>query len=134
MKNLAILTLTLFVFAVTGAKADPVGVYHVEGSNPGGSGTYEGEVEVARNGDTYTVVWIVGGQEYIGTGLGAASANGSLVMGQADDKDIALTVSYISGDGFGLAFFVKQDNGQWKGIWTYGGSKQIGQETWTPAN
>ena len=132
MKSLFAILFTLMLVSIPSAKADPVGVYQVEGTNPGGKDGYTGEVAVERNGDTYTVVWVVGGQEYIGTGLGAANVNGSVVMGKADQKDIALTVSYISGDSFGLAFFVKQDNGQWNGIWTYGGSDRIGNEVWTP--
>lgn len=134
MKTLLALMFAALIFTIPQAKADPVGTFDVEGSNPGGKGTYTGKVAVERNGDTYTIVWLVGDDEYIGTGLGAAHVNGSLVMGKADDKDIALTVSYVSGDSFGLAFFVKQDNGQWNGIWTYGGSSKIGKEIWTPMN
>ncbi len=134
MKSLLAIVFTMLIFSVSVARADPVGVYKVEGSNPGGKDAYTGEVAVERNGDTYTVVWVVGGEEYVGTGLGAASVNGSMVMGKADQRDMALTVSYVSGDSFGLAFFVQQDNGQWKGIWTYGGSQKIGNEVWTPVN
>ena len=132
MKTLFVFIITILIAASTSAFADPVGVYHVEGTNPSGSGTYSGEVSVARNGETYTVVWLVGGAEFVGTGLGATSINGSMVMGAADENNITLSVSYVSNNSFGLAFFVEQDNGQWKGIWTYGGSKRIGTEVWTP--
>jgi hypothetical protein len=53
----------------TAALADPVGRYRVRGTNPNGS-AYSGEVRVTRTGDTYRVVWDIGGQTYTGTGIG----------------------------------------------------------------
>ena len=128
--------LHIFVFAffitISGAFADPTGFYNVEGANPGNGPAYEGSVAVEKNGATYTVVWNVGGEEYIGTAIGAANVGGTITFGDAGENDTALTVSYVSGDSFGLALFAEQENGQWKGIWTYGGSDSIGSETWTP--
>src|SRR5579863_10274186 len=51
------------------AQADAVGHYAVAGANPGGDGKYSGEVSVTKTGDTYRVVWNVGGDQYIGTGI-----------------------------------------------------------------
>ncbi len=121
-----------FLTTISSAFANPTGIYDVEGANPGNGPAYEGSVTVEKNGATYIVVWNVGGEEYIGTAIGAANVNGILTFGNAAENDTALTVSYVSGDSFGLALFAEQKNGQWKGIWTYGGSDSIGSETWTP--
>jgi hypothetical protein len=115
-----------------GALAGPVGVYSVEGVNPGGGATYEGAAAVEANGATYTVTWQINGEKFVGTAIGAANVKGSIIFGEAAKNDSALAVSYGSGNSFGLALFVEQDSGQWKGIWTYEGSDAIGSETWTP--
>ena len=86
---------------------------------------------VELNGTTYTVIWQVGGEGYIGAAIGAANLNGSIIFGEAVANDTALAVSYGSGGNFGLVLFVEQENGQWRGIWTYGSSNAIGSETWT---
>lgn len=133
MRRLSILSIlfVLFVFPMQ-AFAGPEGAYQVFGTSPGGGNEYEGVVAVERNGDTYVVVWEVGGTEFIGTGLGAANVKGVVTMGPASGQDTALTVSYISEDSFGLAFYVERDNGEWEGIWTFGGSENIGTEVWVP--
>ena len=124
--------LALFYFVPLLAIASPEGNYAVEGTDPGSGAGYTGTVNVKRNGQTYTVAWDIGGTKYIGTGLGAANVKGTPTMGPASDQDTAIAVSYIAESSFGLTFYVKQANGQWKGIWTYGGSAQIGTEVWTP--
>lgn len=86
---------------------------------------------VEINGATYTVIWQVDGEEYIGAAIGAANLKGSIIFGEAVANDIALAVSYGSGGNFGLALFVEQENRQWRSIWTYGSSNAIGSETWT---
>lgn len=133
MNRILLLTALLFALAFPSyALAGPEGVYRVEGTNPGDGSAYSGTVAVERNGQTYTVVWDVGGSEYIGTGLGAAYANGHYTMGPASSDDSVMAVSYISGNSFGQTFYVEQSNGQWIGIWAYGGAREIGTETWTP--
>ena len=114
------------------ALAGPEGSYSVAGKNPGNGSAYSGTVTVTRTGETYRVVWDIGGTTFTGSGLGAAPVKGSTVMGPADDADYVLAVGYISGPkNFGLAYYVEQDDGTWKGIWTYGGGEQIGTENWT---
>ena len=98
------------------ALADPVGHYAVAGANPGGNGKYSGEVTVSKTGDTYSVVWDIGGDKYVGTGIGA--------------KDF-IAVSYKSGATSGLALYAQQPDGSWSGYWTYAGGKKIGTENWT---
>lgn len=94
--------------------ADPVGEYSVEGANPGGSGKYSGTVTITKTGETYRVIWVVGGTKYIGTGIG--------------NKDF-IAVSYKSGTDTGLALY-GADGGNWTGVWTYAGGRQLGAETW----
>jgi hypothetical protein len=94
--------------------ADPVGRYNVTGTNPGGGGRYTGTVSVERTGQTYRVIWIVGGTRYIGTGIG--------------NKDF-LAVSYRSGDQSGLALYGASGD-DWEGVWTYSGGREIGAEAW----
>jgi len=132
MKFVLGLVLGLFLFGASVAHAGPVGTFDVSGSNPGGnSGGYSGSVKITRTGNTYKVVWQVGNSQFIGTGIGASNVKGMVTFGQAAENDTAITVSYVSDNSFGLALFVEQPNGQWQGIWTYGGSETIGTENWT---
>jgi hypothetical protein len=113
MRILAVLV-ALLIGTATAFAADPVGTYEVNGSNPGSGSHYRGSVTVTRTGDTYRVVWDVGGTRYIGTGIG--------------DKDF-LAVSYHSGNSTGLALY-GADGGNWTGVWTYAGSRRVGAEIW----
>jgi hypothetical protein len=94
---------------------DPAGRYSLVGSNPGGKGRYSGTVEVEKTGDTFRVTWDIGGQTYVGTGIGS-------------DKGFAVT--YRSGNQTGLAIYGAKGN-DWDGVWTFTGGKEIGGEAWT---
>ncbi len=98
----------------TALAADPVGSYKIEGSNPGGSGAYQGTAEVTKTGQTFHVVWDIGGTKYEGTAIG-------------DQNFMAIT--YRSGDNTGLALYA-EDGGNWKGVWTYAGGTAMGSEVW----
>ena len=102
------------VLAGTAALADPVGRYDVQGTNPSGT-TYSGTVTVQKTGDTFKVVWNIGGTQYTGTAIG---------------NDDFLAVSYVSGGSTGLALFGEEGD-EWKGIWTYAGGTKVGAEVWT---
>lgn len=128
----SMLIMLLLPFAGMSAMAGPEGVYDVVGTNPGNGSEYSGTVEVVQTGDTYAALWLIGGQEYQGTGIGAANIKGVSTMGAANKNDNVITISYISGGSFGLAFYVEQEDGTWKGIWTYGGTEAIGTEVWFP--
>ncbi|MCW5689825.1 MAG: hypothetical protein KIT76_14865 [Pseudolabrys sp.] len=106
----ALLMSTLAAFA-----ADPVGSYTVKGTNPGNNGTYSGRVTVTKTGETYSVIWVVGSTRYVGTGIG--------------NRDF-IAVSYKSDEGTGLALY-GADGGNWAGVWTYSGGRQVGAETWS---
>ena len=113
--RLVIAAAALALSAATAFAADPVGSYDVSGSNPGGGSSYSGTVEIEKTGQTYKVVWDVGGTRYVGTGIG--------------DRDF-LAVSYRSGNSTGLALYAATKDG-WKGIWTYANGTKIGSEVWT---
>lgn len=129
-KIITITIATLMTFTLS-ALAGPEGTYTVRGTNPGGQGEYSGTVSVRQTGQTYSVIWNVGGVKYTGTGLGAENSRGYSTMGPASSSDSSIAISYISDGTFGLAYYVEQDDGTWRGIWTYGGSDKIGTEIWT---
>lgn len=93
---------------------DPVGDYDVEGTNPGSGSSYTGTASVQKTGETYRVVWLVGGQRYIGTAIA--------------NKDF-ISVSYRSGNETGLALY-GESGGGWLGVWTYAGGTKVGAERW----
>jgi hypothetical protein len=113
------------------ALAGPEGSYSVVGVNPDTGGNYTGRVEVSRVGDTYRVTWNIGGTRYIGTGLGARVVDGRYIVGVASPDDTALAVGYVSAGSFGQAFYFVGADGQWTGVWTYGGSNVVSTEKWT---
>jgi len=114
MKSLLAVGMAALLWSAAAFAADPVGSYNVEGANPGGSGKYRGTVTVEKTGQTYRVVWVVGGTRYIGTGIG--------------NKDF-LAVSYRSGNDTGLALY-GAGGGNWSGIWTYAGGRDVAPEVW----
>ena len=94
------------------AFADPVGRYAVEGTNPGGGAQYIGTVTVEKTGQTYRVIWVVGGTRYVDIG----------------DHDF-IAASYKSGNDSGLALY-GADGDNWSGVWAYAGVRQMGTEVW----
>ena len=112
------------------ALANPVGSYDVVGRNPDSGSEYRGRVTVSRTGETYKVVWNIGGTRYVGTGLGAVMENGTFRIGAANSADTLISVGYVSGNSFGMAFYIEQDDGSWEGVWTYGGSGRVATEQW----
>jgi hypothetical protein len=113
MRHLFVVAALLWSVA-TAFAADPVGSYRVEGTNPGGGSSYSGTVNVEKTGQTYRVIWVVGGIRYVGTGIG--------------DKDF-LAVSYKSGSDSGLALY-GSDDGNWTGVWAFSGARTMGTEIW----
>lgn len=127
----AAVVLACLVFAVP-SRADPVGTYDVVGTNPGSDGTYRGTVTVTRTGDTYRIVWMIAGTRFDGTGLGARVVEGRYLVGPARPDDVALSVGYVSGGGFGIAIYFEEADGAWQGVWTSSGADRIATERWTP--
>lgn len=118
------------IWTAPAAFAGPEGDYRVVGTNPDSKGEYEGVVSVRRNGETYQVIWDVQGTRFVGVGLGAVIRDGRFLVGPANKNDIAISVSYISGDSYGLAMYFEREDGSWEGVWTYGGSDQVATENW----
>lgn len=111
LRTIWINTFALILLMTSQAVAGPEGTYSVVGTNPGSGAQYRGVVSVKRNGQTYSVVWNVGGTEYLGTGLGAAKVKGTRTMGPASDQGTAIAISYVTNGSFGLTFYVQQSNG-----------------------
>lgn len=116
IKKRLLLALPILAALSGGAQAQKgvAGRYDVEGRSPDGS-TYRGTVEVVPTGETLRVTWVIGGERYLGTGIG---------------DETFISVSYRSGNDTGLALLVNE-NGIWSGIWTYAGGTKLGQERWT---
>lgn len=101
------------VLLTTSAMAQVTGRYNMTGQNPDGS-AYDGNVQVEKTGDAYRVTWFIGGQRYVGTGIGS---------------DEALAVTYRSGNNTGVAL-VFAEAGIYKVVWTYAGGTTLGLEEW----
>ena len=114
MRHLAMTACALVLSATTAFAAEPVGTYVLEGANPGGGSKYTGTVTVERTGETYRVIWVVGGTRYVGTGIG--------------NKDF-IAVSYRAGSNTGLALY-GDDGGNWTGVWTFANGRELGAEVW----
>ena len=115
MRPIAFLTaIMIFAAAPAALAGSPVGHYAVEGTGTGGE-TYSGTVAVTATGDTYHVVWEIGSETFIGTGIG---------------NDSFMAVSYASGSNTGLALYTPH-HGDWSGIWAYAGGTTISTENWT---
>ncbi len=130
MKHLAVAAAAILFWPAL-ALANPAGVYDVVGGNTDGTSGYRGEVSVERTGETYRVTWIIAGKTHIGTGIGAKFEGDRFEMGPATEDDTAISVGYVAADGFGIAMFFEQPDGEWAGVWTYGGSNRVAGETWT---
>lgn len=132
MRKRIFLSLAAVVLGASLAHADPVGRYSVSGTNPDSGSTYKGTVVVTRTGETYRVVWKIGGTTYYGTGLGAHYEGDHYVVGPATPDDTVLSVGYVSSGTYGQAFYVLNDDGTWRGVWTYDGSNEVATEDWRP--
>ncbi len=96
------------------ALAQMTGQYKVQGKNPDGS-SYGGSASIEKTGDTYRVVWNIGGERYIGTGIGS---------------DEAIAIGYRSGSNTGVVLLVKQGD-EYYSVWTYLNGRELGGEKWT---
>lgn len=95
--------------------ADPSGTYAVTGSNPGGGGTYRGEVAVQSTGQNFDVTWTILRDTFTGTGI----AHGD-----------TLSVVYESATSIPGVIQMNRTEDGWEGVWTYIGEDTNGTETW----
>ena len=106
----------LAVSAAT-ALAGPEGRYSLSGVNPGGSGTYRGNVTVTPLGEAYEVTWRIGNSRYNGVGV---------------FSDGVLSIAYYGSNLTGVAVYREQSDGSWRGEWAVLGSGRLGKENWVP--
>lgn len=93
---------------------DLSGVYATQGTNPGNGGSYSGQTEIRRTGDTYRVTARVGG---------VAEGTGIFVNG---------VLSVMFREQGWIATYALQQDGSLRGIWAQDGGRQLGQEILTP--
>jgi hypothetical protein len=110
-------TIGVLALGVLAASAEPAGKYSVKGHSPGNDQGYTGQVVVTKTGDTYQVIWEIGGQIAVGTGIGSANF---------------LVVTYLTGRQIGLALYARRADGSWEGRWTQLGGRVVDTENWTP--
>jgi len=98
--------------------AEPSGLYSVEGRNADQKGTYRGEVAISKDGEGFKILWIIGNQQYAGTGI---------------LRDGKLAVAFqAQGRMAGIGLFDLRSDGTFSGTWTVLGGKALGLENWTP--
>jgi len=96
------------------APADTLeGQYRIRGVEPDGR-PYEGALAVKKMGETYVVIWSVGGRRFVGTALGAPSG---------------FAVSFRHGEASGIAIFRPTEEG-YEGAFAYHLNARAGQERW----
>jgi hypothetical protein len=106
--------------AATAAPAQEVGGrYAVEGSNPGGSGTYRGFVQIrGTSGDQCTIRWDIQN----------TPASDGFCMRQGD----VFVAAYRLGSAIGLVTYRLENDGVLDGTWTISGKQGVGKERLTP--
>jgi hypothetical protein len=109
----AALVLSLAAFS-SSAMAQMTGQYKVSGENPDGS-TYRGSAAIEKTGDTYKVTRNIGGDRFIGTGIGSPEA---------------IAVGYRSGSQTGIALIGKEGD-NYQVVWTYLNGRKLGAKKWT---
>jgi len=110
------LSAALIAGLLTAAPAGAMeGTYEVEGQSDGGS--YSGRVRVAQTGDTYTILWLIGAERHLGTGI--------LSGGQ-------LSVVFVGGGIPGVAVYRRTTGETVVGVYSQLGGTRTAIETWTP--
>lgn len=112
------IAVTLLLIASVPATAFE-GRYLIEGQNPGQALTYHGEALIRRTGDTYSVVWQIGSDRQVGTGILTG-----LVL--------SVVFQAVGASGGGVASFEIANDRVTSGRWTLIGGRTTGVERWTP--
>lgn len=105
------------------AQAQPVGTFTIEGRNPSaasGPPTYTGTLTITSEGDSYSVVWLVG----------AARIR---VEGRGLYQNGVFSVAYNNTQppGPAIVVYVRRRN-TWVGRWSIPGTPGVGTEILTP--
>ena len=109
-----VIVLSFPVFATAGGIE---GIYNCNGTNPDGTGGYEGTVSIIQNNDIYKVTWTLGSSVYLGTGF---LINDTLSIGYSDS----------SKSWFGVIVYKVKGN-KLEGKWITLGNEKAGSETLT---
>lgn len=115
----ALLASVLSFSVPAAAETNIVGKYAVEGREAAGGATYKGEAAVAKKGATYHVVWFIGQQMAIGTGI-------------LTDNVFAVTYMTQGTRVPGVALYAIGADGKLIGNFTMLGAGATGEESWTP--
>ncbi len=111
-------TLIAMLLLTAPALAEGPGRYAVQGTNPGGSGSYTGAATISQTGrNTWSIAWRVGGDNYSGYGVG-------------DGRVLAF--SYIGGGTAGVVSYIANSDGSYSGLWTTSNGRSAGTENLFP--
>jgi hypothetical protein len=100
--------------ASSAAMAEGPRHYEVIGTSPVDGSSYAGDVLLEQLGETYRLVWSLGGQRIVGIGV-------------SDGTHMAVT--YRSASKPSLALY-RQDGPGWVRIWTSAAGYRVGTEYW----
>ncbi|WP_029004931.1 hypothetical protein [Azorhizobium doebereinerae] len=108
------------VGAVSPALAKGPGKYEVKGTNSEDKSSYSGTATITKTGkDSWRVLSVIDGDKFDGYGIG--------------DEDI-IAVTFSGNGSTGVALYVGQDDGSYKGIWAFKGDSKISTEVLVPKN
>ena len=102
------------------ALADLAGQYVIKGKNPSGQ-AYKGQARVKPARGVYHVVWKIGNSRHVGTGILKGDLFSVVYQGAGDTSRPGLVVYEV------------QDDGSLVGVWVGLGQREMGKESWTPA-
>lgn len=91
------------------------GTYTITSGKNAAGKPYTGKVDIAKNGETYTVKWTLPNESYSGVGI---LVGDTMVVGWGQDN------------GFGTVIYV-QDGANFKGKWASANDTKLGSETLT---
>ncbi|MDP8256548.1 MAG: hypothetical protein P9M14_12430 [Candidatus Alcyoniella australis] len=116
MKRLLI-ALALVVILSSAAHAGIEGTYICKGTNPGGTGTYEGTVSIVKNNANYNVTWNIGAQVYVGVGI-------------LEGERFSVGYADVNQGWFGVVVYTVSGN-KLRGAWAMHGDNKNGTEELT---
>jgi hypothetical protein len=105
-------------FGASPSAAKGPGKYTIAGTNSSDGSKYEGTTTLSKTGeDSWQVKQEVEGDKFEGYGIG-------------DDDIIAVT--FKNGDSAGVALYVSQPDGSYKGVWAFRGDAKVSTEVLKP--
>ncbi len=112
------LAVALAASSVSPVLAKGPGKYTVKGVNVEEKSNYSGTATITKTGENaWKVVSVIDGDKFDGYGIG--------------DEDI-IAVTFSGNGSTGVALYVAQDNGSYKGIWAFKGDSKVSAEELIP--